>query len=135
MQTRREYAASLGLAQAGARGRLSREAHEAIALAEANGTKFSDSSPVRVNTPKPNTPKPVSVQQPVVTTGSVIGLFDKGELDQQWVGRDSKDKKHTVNARQVCRNSGYSLLGCRCGQDHSVLVSSMEYITVTKKGG
>ena len=134
MQTKREYAASLGLAIAGARGRMSREAHEAIALAEANGTKFADSSPVRVNTPKKETVKPVTVQQPVVT-GNVIGLFDKGELDQVWVGRDSKDKKHTVNARQVCRNSGYSLLGCRCGQDHSVLVSSMEYITVTKKGG
>ena len=134
MQTKREYAASLGLAIAGARGRMSREAHEAIALAEANGTKFADSSPVRVNTPKKETAKTVTVQPQPVVTGSVIGLFDKGELDQVWVGRDSKDKKHTVNARQVCMNSGYSLLGCRCGQDHLVLVSSMEKITVTKKG-
>lgn len=42
MQTRREYAASLGLAKAGARGKFSTAAKEAIAKAEAGGMTFSD---------------------------------------------------------------------------------------------
>jgi hypothetical protein len=44
MQTRRDYAASLGLAKAGARGKFSNEAKAAIAKAEAEGVKFSDST-------------------------------------------------------------------------------------------
>lgn len=44
MQTKREYAASLGLAIAGARGKFSKAAVEAIAKAEAEGMKFADSS-------------------------------------------------------------------------------------------
>jgi hypothetical protein len=40
--TRREYAASLGLAKPNTRGRLSKEAHEAIAKAEAEGMVFTD---------------------------------------------------------------------------------------------
>jgi len=43
MQSRREYAASLGLAIAGARGKFSNAAKEAIAKAEAEGMRFSDS--------------------------------------------------------------------------------------------
>ena len=42
MQTRREYAASLGLAIAGARGKFSTAAKDAIAKAEAGGMRFSD---------------------------------------------------------------------------------------------
>ena len=42
MQTRREYAASLGLAKLGVRGKLSRAAHEAINKAVSEGMVFSD---------------------------------------------------------------------------------------------
>lgn len=42
MTTRREYAASLGLAIPNTRGRLSKEAHEAIAKAESEGMVFTD---------------------------------------------------------------------------------------------
>lgn len=42
--TRRAYAASLGLAKADARGRMSAEAHKAIADAELAGKVFSDSN-------------------------------------------------------------------------------------------
>lgn len=52
LQTKRDYAASLGLAQAGTRGRLSRAAHEAIAKAESGGMTFAESTPPR-NTGKP----------------------------------------------------------------------------------
>lgn len=44
MTTRREYAASLGLAKPNTRGRLSKEAHEAIAKAEADGMVFTDNA-------------------------------------------------------------------------------------------
>lgn len=135
MQSKREYAASLGLAVAGARGRLSREAHAAITEAESNGVIFSDASPVKVApTPKEKTAKSVTVNTPV-TVGDVPGLVGAGDLDSLYVGFDSNNKKVTVNARQVCRNSGYSLVGCRCGLAHEVMVASMETVTVTKKGG
>lgn len=136
MQTKREYAASLGLAVAGARGRLSREAHAAITEAESNGLIFSDASPVKVApTPRAEkSAKSVTVNAPVIV-GEVVGLVGNGDLDALYVGVDSRNKKVTVNARQVCRNSGYSLVGCRCGLSHEVLVSSMETVTVTKKGG
>lgn len=42
--TRRAYAASLGLAKEGARGRMSADAHAAIAKAEAEGKVFSDTN-------------------------------------------------------------------------------------------
>ena len=51
MQTRREYAATLGLAKLGVRGRMSREAYAAIEAAEAAGTVFADTGVVRTNKP------------------------------------------------------------------------------------
>lgn len=55
MQTKREYAASLGLAKLGVRGKLSRDAHAAIDKARDNGVTFSDDAPkavVKVDRPK-----------------------------------------------------------------------------------
>ena len=134
--TKREYLVSLGLAKPG-RGRMSREAHAALAKAEAEGMTFDDPSPVikpKVNTPKAS--KPVSAPKPSAPPsagiiGEVIRFHD---LDDKFTGEDSKGKKHTVNARQVCRKSGYSITSCPCGQEHEVLVPSMEFVTVTKKG-
>jgi hypothetical protein len=51
MQTRREYAASLGLAEMGKRGRMSVAANEAIKAAEAAGTVFADTGVVRTSKP------------------------------------------------------------------------------------
>jgi hypothetical protein len=51
MQTRREYAASLGLAEMGKRGRMSKAAYAAIEAAEAKGTVFADTGVVRTNKP------------------------------------------------------------------------------------
>lgn len=47
MQTRKEYAVGLGLAKPG-RGRLSKEAWEAIHAAEADGMQFADKKPPTV---------------------------------------------------------------------------------------
>lgn len=134
MGTKREYAASLGLAVAGARGRLSREAHAAIEKAISEGMTFDDPVKPTVNTPKAT--KPVSVRKPVAdngvgVAGDVLQLHD---ADTLFMGTDSHGKKWTVNARQVCKNSGYSMTSCPCGRNHSVLVPSMEHIEVTLKG-
>lgn len=133
MTTKREYAASLGLAVAGARGRLSREAHSAIEKAISEGMTFDDPVKPTVNTPK--AAKPVSVKREPVdhgvgVAGDVLQLHD---ADTLFVGTDSHGKKWTVNARQVCKNSGYSMTSCPCGRDHEVLVSSMEHIIVREK--
>jgi hypothetical protein len=130
--TKRDYAASLGLAVAGARGRLSREAHDAIAKAEANGMVFDDVKPV-VTAPRIKPAKPVTVKQTdsgVGVAGDVLQLHD---ADALFVGTDSHGKRWTVNARQVCKHSGYSMTSCPCGRDHEVLVPSMEHIIVKRK--
>lgn len=129
IQTKREYAVSLGLATMG-RGRLSREAHAAIAKAEAEGMVFSDTKPV-VNTPSATKPvKPVS-NEGAGMIGEIVQLWPNDALFE---GVDSHGKKHVVNARQVCRNSGYSMTSCPCGREHEVLVASLEHIKVTPKG-
>lgn len=60
MTTRREYAASLGLAKPNTRGRLSREAHAAIAAAEAEGMVFDDQPKAKAE-PKAAKPTPLSL--------------------------------------------------------------------------
>lgn len=131
--TKREYAVSLGLATMG-RGRLSREAHAAIAKAEAEGMTFDDAAKPVVNTPK--AAKPVSVAKPAAApSAGIVGEVTRfHDIDAKFTGTDSKGKKHTVNARQVCRNSGYSITSCPCGREHEVLVASMEFVKVTPKG-
>lgn len=132
MTTKREYAVSLGLATMG-RGRLSREAHAAIAKAEAEGMTFDDAKPV-VNTPKAAKPVSVSKPAPAPSAGIIGEVVRLHDIDAKFTGEDSKGKKHTVNARQVCRNSGYSITSCPCGREHEVLVASMEFVKVTPKG-
>lgn len=78
--TRRAYAASLNLAKADARGRMSAEAHEAIALAESNGTVFSDSA--------------AQARVKVVKAAPKAGEFDARKV-REW----AKSKGLTVNAR------------------------------------
>jgi hypothetical protein len=56
MQTKRQYAASLGLAKLGVRGQMSKEALAAIESARANGIQFSDEQP------KPDKAKRITVR-------------------------------------------------------------------------
>lgn len=62
MTTRRAYAASLGLAKADGRGRLSKEALAAIEEMEANGMVFEDSAAAKERAVKAKEPKAVTVQ-------------------------------------------------------------------------
>lgn len=134
MGTKREYAISLGLATPG-RGRLSREAHSAIDKAISEGMTFSDAAPKPVirDTEKPAREpqrRAVAVESDSHTT--MADIHYRYDVDQLFVGTDSQGKKHTVNARQVCRNCGYSLTSHIC-HNPEVLVSSLEHIPVVPK--
>jgi hypothetical protein len=77
--TRRAYAASLGLAKEGARGRMSADAHAAIAKAEAEGKVFSDTNA---------TPRKVVASAPKA-----------GQFDAKTVRAWAASKGLSVNAR------------------------------------
>lgn len=83
MQTKREYLAGKGLAIAGARGRLSAEAHKAIDLAHSQGVKFSDDNPITVT--KITKPRAIKVPKPVVT--EAVNPKDVRE----WAKKNGKD--------------------------------------------
>lgn len=113
MGTKREYAISLGLAVPG-RGRLSREAHAAIAKAESNGMTFDDAKPtVKVTTSKPKTVKvgPV-VEDEVPNPYSNLRYPD----NTKFKGTDSEGKVHIMGGRNACMNCGYSLVGHICNE-------------------
>jgi len=134
--TKREYAASLGLAIAGARGRMSREANAAIDKARSEGTVFSDDGPVVVKAPKASKPASVSVKVtrgPVVETSqSVMGdVFTRYEMTQMFKGFDSQGKEHkNINVAQACYTCGYSLLGHTCNEPKVLIGSPLEWIAV-----
>lgn len=133
MQTKREYAASLGLAVAGARGRLSREAHAAIEKAISEGKTFSDAVKV-APTPKEYTPKADKPKVEQSTTAQTVGdVSYRYTLDQMFTGTDSAGKVWTVDSRQACRSCGYSLTSHPCN-DAQVLIKTMETIAVAPKG-
>lgn len=135
MKTKREYAISLGLAKEG-RGRLSREAHAAIAKAESEGVKFAESGPVVVR----ERANASDIKVVKTTQSESKDNFSEPRLaypiDQMFKGQDSHGKTHRVNARQGCMRGTYSLAGCfeHTGQPHTVLLNSMEVIEVQPIG-
>ena len=130
---RKEYAVSLGLATAG-KGRMSREALDAIDKARAEGQVFDDDV---VSTPTPRAQREVTVKTPdsppvaVMPGGEehVMGLIMRYPIDKEFKVHDSLGKTHTVNARAICRNTGVSLCGCPCNS-HQTMLPSMEIVTV-----
>lgn len=110
MQTRREYAASLGLAIAGARGKFSNEAKAAIAKAEAEGTVFADSPS--------NKPAPVEAQdKPEVKRDPRVAdyLFpsDFRYPEAEYKALDSVGGK-TYGMRECCNTCRVSLTNHTC---------------------
>ena len=116
MQSKREYAASLGLAKAGARGKFSNAAKEAIAKAEAEGMKFSDVStgPVSKPTGKPtvNSAGSESDQRTDPRDSLYVSpsdfRFPEGEYKA--VGTDGK----TYSMRECCNTCQVSLVNHAC---------------------
>lgn len=86
MQSKREYAASLGLAKLGARGKLSKEAHAAINKAIADGVNFSD--PSKAVDGKSNI-------KPIVSTSSSNSTAP--DARQEWAGLADQPKTHAYN--------------------------------------
>ena len=110
---KREYAISLGLANPG-RGRMSKDAHDAIAKAEAEGMSFDENSPQNANT-------------------VVAETFERYRPHTMFSGRDSLGGMHTVDSRQACCNCGYSLVGHICNNPTVLVVikgHGMETISV-----
>lgn len=98
MQSRKEYAVSLGLAKPG-RGRLSKEAWVAIHKAEEDGVQFSDKSAPAVSEPV-NVPK--SITKPSVQVRD-IGKQLLGYTKEGWsVG--------FINCRRCHQHANY----CEC---------------------
>lgn len=106
MQSRRDYAVSLGLAKPG-RGRMSAAAHEAINKALSEGMRFSD---VSVSEDKPITSQEASKKN---TEGTFFGDTPEPLYNGGWyVVEDGK--RISVSGREVCRNCMNSLDYHRC---------------------
>lgn len=111
-QTRREYAASLGLAIAGARGKFSNDAKAAIAKAEAEGMVFSDT--VKPTKPVENSTAPVYTKAQPASVKEVTPY--RLALDMRYPEQDYKviSSDRFVTMRSVCSTCGYSLLDHIC---------------------
>lgn len=115
MQTKREYAASLGLAKAGARGKFSNAAKEAIAKAEAEGMKFSDTS----TAPKPaptggETPAAPAPTKPGDSAYLSPADFRYPEAEYVAVARDANGKRILHGMRECCNTCKVSLTNHMC---------------------
>lgn len=103
MQTKREYAASLGLAKLGVRGKLSGAAHDAINKARAEGMTFSDDNAPKpiVNAPidKPTAKPSVNIRVMGNNQASVQSVKPKVEYDSKAVRAWAKSKGLKVGER------------------------------------
>lgn len=114
--TKREYAISKGLAQPG-RGRLSRDAHDAIAKAEAEGMVFDDTTVVvrqkALDVPVVNTEKAVDKGPKDSIENPFADAYMRYEQTQEFV-YDEGGREFTISCRPACMNCGYSLVGHTC---------------------
>lgn len=112
-QTKREYAISLGLAQP-TRGRMSREAHAAIADAEAKGMTFADTAVARRITSSVNA-DPLPAEVPTEHSG-VNGDTPTPPTLRQGYLPFVKENGGTlkVHANEGCENCHDSFTFCHC---------------------
>lgn len=133
----KDYAIELGLARPG-KGRMSLDAHKAIRAAIDAGTHtFPDYGVTKGATPKgivldkdKGSDAPVL---PVERADNYGPAFMRYPLDQMFTGKDSAGKVWKVSARNACRNSAYSIVGCGCPL-HVTLVGGGEWIEVRPVG-
>lgn len=109
MQTKRQYAISLGLATEG-RGRLSREAHAAIDAAIAQGMKFAD--PV-INKSAPS-PVVKSVKSEEIEAHEISEAPIRFSINTRFKGQDKDGKDFILSAKECCRTCGYSFTSHTC---------------------
>lgn len=137
LMTRKQYAHSLGLANLG-RGRMSREAHEAIAKAEAGGMQFAETKPPRNLGPAPK-PREVTLNKgravaPVYRNADDSGLtFEAPRTygdETFWTYVNDKGRAVKVDGRQVCIPCGFSLFWHRCSEPSAVTADGIQPLTV-----
>lgn len=132
----KDYAISLGLARPG-KGRMSLDAHKAIRAAIEAGTHhFPDYGVVKGAAPKGTVISKDASSAPVNPVESVDNFapaFTRYPADQMFTGTDRAGKVWKVSARNGCRNSSYSIMGCGCSE-HVTLVGAAEWITVRPVG-
>ena len=117
-QTRREYAASLGLAIAGARGKFSKDAVAAIDKARAEGMVFSDdNAPVRTARPATVTDTTTESVTRIPSASESAYLFPSDfrfpEGEYRAVAHID-GKRKVFGMREVCNNCRVSLVMCAC---------------------
>lgn len=122
MQTRKEYAASLGLAKPG-KGRMSKAAHEAIEKAIAEGMEFRDASPRPAAQKSASEPKPVK-NDAVNNFAGTPAPSHSGDWFTQVNG-----KRVTISEKSVCTTCGYSLAYHAC-LSPSVVGPNSDIVTV-----
>lgn len=106
--TRKDYAASLGLAKPG-KGRMSREAHEAVDKAIADGMTFND---YRVAV-RPSEDAPKVIVGPNEEANVYADAFYRYERDQEFT-YSADGKAYVISGKPACMNCGYSLVGHTC---------------------
>ena len=127
METRRQYAARLGLAQPGARGRLSKEAHSAINKALAEGMRFSD-VPVDSGASTPITSEKATK---IATADSFTGPTPDPIYNGGWFVWEGK-KKRNVSGAEVCRKCRVSLDWHSCNLPVIPSIKTNEMIPVMR---
>ena len=113
--TRKDFAISKGLARPG-KGRMSREAHEAVNAAIAGGMTFNDKSAAIIKGESPKGPV-VAKDEPKADAkefNQYAPEFYRFDRDQQFYYTDPKGKRVVVNGKGVCRGCGFSLIGHTC---------------------
>lgn len=115
MPTKREWLAEKGLAIAGARGKFSNAAKEALAKAEAEGVVFSDSTPTARPAAKPTGDKPEPKPK---SAGISDYLFPSDfrfpENEYVAVARDENGKRLEFSMRECCNTCRVSLTNHLC---------------------
>lgn len=136
LQTRKQYAHSLGLANLG-RGRMSAAAHEAIAKAEANGMCFAETKPPKMTRTKPRevaVPKAASdkpKREPVLSEEGLMIEAPRTYGDEAyWTYENAKGKTIKVNGIQVCTHCKHSLFWHRCSEPSAVTADGIQNLTV-----
>lgn len=116
MQSKRDYLVGLGLAKAG-RGKFSNAGKEALAKAEAEGMKFSDSTKTVPAKPRPEkrtenppTGNPVRESDPRESAYIFPSDFRFPEAEYKAVGTDGK----TYSMRECCNTCKVSLTNHAC---------------------
>lgn len=114
MPTKREWLADKGLAIAGARGKFSNAAKEALAAAEEAGIVFSDSTPTARPAPKGGDkpepkPKPAGISDYLFPSD-----FRYPEDEYVAVARDANGKRVEHGMRECCNTCRVSLTNHGC---------------------